>query len=58
MIGNAVAAVVVAKWDGEFDAELWKATTTDALTTVAAVPSAAGPGAAPVGATAVASQSV
>jgi aerobic C4-dicarboxylate transport protein len=49
MIGNAVAAVVVAKWDGEFDAKLWKATTTDALTTVAA---------APVAATAVASQSV
>jgi aerobic C4-dicarboxylate transport protein len=58
MIGNAVAAVVVAKWDGEFDAELWKATSKDALTTVAAVPSAAGLGAAPAGATAVASQSV
>jgi len=26
MIGNAVAAVVVAKWDGEFDAKLWDAT--------------------------------
>jgi aerobic C4-dicarboxylate transport protein len=25
MIGNAVAAVVVAKWDGEFDAKLWDA---------------------------------
>jgi aerobic C4-dicarboxylate transport protein len=25
-IGNAVAAVVVAKWDGEFDAETWAAT--------------------------------
>jgi aerobic C4-dicarboxylate transport protein len=26
VIGNAVAAVVVAKWDGEFDAQLWAAT--------------------------------
>lgn len=26
MIGNAVAAVVVAKWDGEFDADAWNAT--------------------------------
>jgi len=26
-IGNAVAAVVVAKWDGEFDQEAWTAST-------------------------------
>ena len=27
-IGNAVAAIVVAKWDGEFDAAAWTASTT------------------------------
>jgi hypothetical protein len=26
VIGNAVAAVAVAKWDGEFNAQLWAAT--------------------------------
>jgi aerobic C4-dicarboxylate transport protein len=28
-IGNAVAAIVVAKWDGEFDAVAWTASTTN-----------------------------
>jgi aerobic C4-dicarboxylate transport protein len=28
MIGNAVAAVVVAKWEGAFDSALWQATRT------------------------------
>ena len=31
-IGNAVAAVVVAKWDGEFDPEAWTESSTQALT--------------------------
>jgi aerobic C4-dicarboxylate transport protein len=31
-IGNAVAAVVVAKWDGEFDSLAWNESTTQALT--------------------------
>lgn len=48
MIGNAVAAVVVAKWDGEFDPKMWNATSPDALAAPAA-PSLAGGGAVPVG---------
>ena len=31
-IGNAVAAIVVAKWDGEFDSLAWNESTTQALT--------------------------
>ena len=31
-IGNAVAAVVVAKWDGEFDSRAWSEATTQAAT--------------------------
>jgi aerobic C4-dicarboxylate transport protein len=31
-IGNAVAAVVVAKWDGEFDSTAWNKSVTEALT--------------------------
>jgi aerobic C4-dicarboxylate transport protein len=31
-IGNAVAAIVVAKWDGEFDRQAWTEATTQALT--------------------------
>lgn len=48
MIGNAVAAVVVAKWDGEFDAALWDATSPDV---VAAAPAGAAVGVsdAPIG---------
>src|SRR5208283_1348519 len=46
-IGNAVAAVVVAKWDGEFDAALWNATSPTAVAAVAAeTPGSAG---APIG---------
>jgi hypothetical protein len=35
MIGNVVAAVVVAKWDGEFDAALWNATSPSAAASAA-----------------------
>jgi aerobic C4-dicarboxylate transport protein len=31
-IGNAVAAVVVAKWDGEFDSRAWTEATSQAPT--------------------------
>ena len=31
-IGNAVAAIVVARWDGEFDPEAWTQSVTAALT--------------------------
>jgi aerobic C4-dicarboxylate transport protein len=37
MIGNAVAAVVVAKWDGEFDAQLWAATSPNRPASAASV---------------------
>jgi len=52
MIGNAVAAIVVAKWDGEFDPVMWKATSPDAPATATApaagpVPTGLAPAAAP-----------
>jgi aerobic C4-dicarboxylate transport protein len=46
MIGNAVAAVVVAKWDGEFDAKLWDASSPNrvaaAVSDAVATPASAG----------------
>jgi aerobic C4-dicarboxylate transport protein len=49
-IGNAVAAVVVAKWDGEFDAEMWEATSSTGIAAAASARAAAtAAGGAPVG---------